>query len=153
MKKGFTLIELLAVIIVLGIVALIAVPSILKIINGAQIDANSQTVAGLVTSAKHYYELYPEFIPTYEDTQTGIVKNSITKLLGAKIIDSIQDGTCGYFYVTYPNAKDQTNYKVNVGYIVVEGSTYTTYCSDISDTANCVAGTKNVGATNPCASY
>ena len=39
MKKGFTLIELLAVIIILAIVALIATPIILNVINDARVSA------------------------------------------------------------------------------------------------------------------
>ena len=48
MKKGFTLIELLAVIVILAIIALIATPIILGIINDAKDSANERSV-----------ELYP----------------------------------------------------------------------------------------------
>ena len=43
MKKGFTLIELLAVIVILAIIALIATPIILGIINDARDEANQRT--------------------------------------------------------------------------------------------------------------
>ena len=43
-KKGFTLIELLAVIVILAIIALIATPIILGIINDAKEDAAQQSV-------------------------------------------------------------------------------------------------------------
>ena len=159
MKKGFTLIELLAVIVIIGIVALISVPSVVKMINDAQEDSDSQTVVGLVTSAKHYYELYPTLIPAYYDSSTiNAQKNSITKLLGAKVISSIQNGTCGYFYVTFPykgedNRVDEDNYKVDVGYIVINGDKYSVYCSNMNDSKNCQAGTFAVGTTSPCADY
>ena len=39
MKKGFTLIELLAVIIILAIIALIATPIILNVVEDARISA------------------------------------------------------------------------------------------------------------------
>lgn len=43
MKKGFTLIELLAVIVILAIIALIATPIILGIINDARDSARERT--------------------------------------------------------------------------------------------------------------
>ena len=43
-KKGFTLIELLAVIVILAIIALIATPIILGIINDAREKANERSV-------------------------------------------------------------------------------------------------------------
>ena len=44
MKKGFTLIELLAVIVILAIIALIATPIILGIINDAREKSNERSV-------------------------------------------------------------------------------------------------------------
>ena len=44
MKKGFTLIELLAVIVILAIIALIATPIILGIINDAKEDSNKRSI-------------------------------------------------------------------------------------------------------------
>ena len=44
MKRGFTLIELLAVIVILAIIALIATPIILGIINDAKEDSNKRSV-------------------------------------------------------------------------------------------------------------
>ena len=44
MKKGFTLIELLAVIVILAIIALIAAPIILGIINDAKEDSEKRSI-------------------------------------------------------------------------------------------------------------
>ncbi len=55
MKKGFTLIELLAVIIILAIVALIATPIILDVIDEAQESANLSQVYLLVDGAEQLY--------------------------------------------------------------------------------------------------
>ena len=49
MKKGFTLIELLAVILILGIIALIAIPQVTNVIGNASKGAAE-------TSAKHYVD-------------------------------------------------------------------------------------------------
>ena len=44
MNKGFTLVELLAVIVILAIIALIATPIVLNVINDAQKGADARSV-------------------------------------------------------------------------------------------------------------
>jgi len=55
MKKAFTLIELLAVIIILAVVALVATPIILDVIEDARNSANKETVHGLIKAGEYYY--------------------------------------------------------------------------------------------------
>ena len=55
MKKGFTLIELLAVIVVLAIVALIATPIILNVIEESKESANLRSVEGYANAVKNKY--------------------------------------------------------------------------------------------------
>ena len=57
-KKGFTLIELLGVIIVLAIIALIAVPTILGVIDKAKKGALKDSAYGLIEAANLYYAQY-----------------------------------------------------------------------------------------------
>ena len=55
MKRGFTLIELLAVIVILAIIALIATPIILGIINDARDEAKERTAELVVSSVELAY--------------------------------------------------------------------------------------------------
>ena len=55
MKKGFTLIELLAVIIILGVVALISTSIVLNVINDVKKSAYSSSARMIIASAKDYY--------------------------------------------------------------------------------------------------
>ena len=53
-KKGFTLIELLAVIVILAVIALIATPVILGIIEKSRKGAFEQSINGIIRSAEVY---------------------------------------------------------------------------------------------------
>ena len=54
MKKGFTLIELLAVIIILAIVALIATPIILNVVDDARESAARSEASMIVSGVNNY---------------------------------------------------------------------------------------------------
>ncbi len=100
MKKGFTLIELLAVIIILAIVALIATPIILNVIEEARISAGRSEASMIYTGINNYcatedmkYQLdnsYNKICTTSMNTDT--VSQMVN--LGNAIITSISyDGT------------------------------------------------------------
>ena len=57
-KKGFTLIELLAVIVVLAIIALIATPIVMNVIEKAQVGANERSVEGYMKAYEAAYYQY-----------------------------------------------------------------------------------------------
>jgi type IV pilus assembly protein PilA len=59
-QKGFTLIELLAVIVILGIIAAIAVPSISNLIQKSRIDGVKNDALQVLNSAKLYHSQSPE---------------------------------------------------------------------------------------------
>lgn len=55
-KKGFTLIELLAVIIIIGIIAVITVPSVISYTKSANETSYNILIKNIVTASKTYYE-------------------------------------------------------------------------------------------------
>ena len=56
-SKGFTLIELLAVILILGIIALIAIPTVNNILKGSRTGAWKSTASQMTKAAENYYQL------------------------------------------------------------------------------------------------
>ena len=55
MKKAFTLIELLAIIIILAVIALIATPIVLNVIEKSKLESNRNSVYGLIDTGRLYY--------------------------------------------------------------------------------------------------
>lgn len=81
-KKGFTLIELLAVIVILAIIALIATPIILNMINDAKKSAAKDSAYGYIDAVEKYITLAsmgkdintaydPKNLPVNYDNATG----------------------------------------------------------------------------------
>ena len=91
MKKGFTLIELLSVIVIMAIIALIATPIVINLIEVARAGAKE-------TSAKNYIEAVEQKIVSYhlangEFMQNGVyntIQSTIKK--GSSIYDISIDG-------------------------------------------------------------
>lgn len=65
MKKGFTLIELLGTVTILGVLALILFPILLKHINNAKKSINESNELLIIDAAKDYVE---DHINDYEKT-------------------------------------------------------------------------------------
>ena len=55
MKKGFTLIELLAVIVILSVIAVIATPIILGVVETTKKAALKESANALIEEAGYYY--------------------------------------------------------------------------------------------------
>ncbi len=139
-KKGFTLIELLAVIIILGIILLIAIPNVLKIINQSRLDAFEREKNLLITATRNFVVKYPELV-----TWTGSTAEVyLLDLQNAKLVDNpLPDPRGGNFDNSKPGgtkvilSKDATTNTI----------IYTVYVPDDTDTTPLLAD--NSGANAP----
>lgn len=86
-KKGFTLIELLAVIVVLGVVLILAMPSILDSINASRNASYKVLMGNIKTAAETYYQEceYGDLSnkAKYGNYACAINNNIITTTIGA----------------------------------------------------------------------
>ena len=98
-KKGFTLIELLAVIVILAIIALIATPIVMNVIDKAQDGANARSVEGYMKAveAAYYqeYALNPATAPSTADAMAKAeFKGATVECTDVKIENSKFSATC-----------------------------------------------------------
>lgn len=94
MKKGFTLIELLAVIVILAIVALIATPIVLDVIDDAKKSA-AQSEANMIVSGINNYcaaaEMKAQLGTGTDECAAGTLSNvsNMVNLGNASVVGSV----------------------------------------------------------------
>ncbi|MEG2321980.1 MAG: prepilin-type N-terminal cleavage/methylation domain-containing protein, partial [Bacilli bacterium] len=96
MKKnsGFTLIELLAVIIILAVIALIATPVVLNVVNKAKVSAIVNSAYGVADTAKlKYIESLLDDTPTTNGSVTTLPVSGEKPNAGNWKIDTTTTGT------------------------------------------------------------
>ena len=81
-KKGFTLIELLAVIVILAILVMVAVPQVTKYLNASRNSAFIDNARSAVSAVRN------EYIITGGSGNAFYNKDQINELLEKKLIDS-----------------------------------------------------------------
>ena len=105
-EKGFTLIELLAVIIILGILMIIAIPSVTTYINNARKSAYIDTAKQLISSTRTFVN--EGKVPMYDTEATYYIPTSCLKIEnGNEAKTPYGEFTKAYVIVSY----EGTNYK------------------------------------------
>ena len=100
MKKGFTLVELLAIIVILGIIALIAYPVVNRQVELAQNAAYERTVASIEEAARRYGVNNNLGYSTVEQTLSLSTLVSAGELKQKDLVDPRTDATlsgCVYY--------------------------------------------------------
>lgn len=99
MKKGFTLIELLGVIVILGILAVIAIPVVDNSINKNKENLYQTQLKQIIKGAEDYYATHLSELPKNEDDNKTIT------------IKQLQDS--GYLSLDIKNPKTNDNFSPN----------------------------------------
>ena len=86
-KKGFTLIEILAVIVILGVLAVLVVPSLIGIINDSKERAYELQIKTIETAAKDYITEHGLTINELENVG-GTYTMSLQELIGLGYLES-----------------------------------------------------------------
>ena len=84
MRKGFTLVELLSVIVILGIVSLIAFPTLTGIINKSRLNKLKNSAYGLIEASDLYYAQYGSNNIRFDITGSSVTSKDTDKLLSFK---------------------------------------------------------------------
>ena len=118
MKKGFTLIELLAVIIILAIIALIATPIILNVIEDARVSAGRSEASMIYSGINNYCAT--SAMGNQLNGKTDICADGVTT---TEISQMVNLGNAIVTEIAYSNGR--------VTNLVVESNTHTfTLCGD-----------------------
>lgn len=109
MKKGFTLIELLVTIVVIGLVAMIAFPTVGNIITSMKERSFVESRKGLIRAARLYMEANQDLLPYNKGDITEVAISTLVSEKYIKEVKSPVDGSaCGGYVLVRRN--DQTAY-------------------------------------------
>ena len=120
MKKGFTLIELLAVIIILAIVALIATPIVLDVVNDAK-DSAAKSEASMIVSGVNNY-CAASAMKEQLNGATDICKDGVTEEEVKTMVDL---GNAKVNSITFDGKVTSLEVESNGRTVKYNGSTYT----------------------------
>ncbi len=114
MKRGFTLIELLAVIVVLGLIAVVITPVITDTLNDSREDAYQKQVDNLIKAANTWSIKNPDKLPSKDNkiflsldtlTEDGIVEDD--EIINPKTRKKME----GCISISYSSTYNQYEYK------------------------------------------
>ena len=121
MKKGFTLVEVVAVIIILAVIGLIALPAINSSIEESRKKSYDSQVEIIIESSKRWSRYNNDLLPN----DNSVYKLTLTELINGKYVSNIEDGKL-------KNPKDPKSYMNGCVYISFN-ETYNQYIYEYKD--------------------
>ncbi|MEG0995103.1 MAG: type II secretion system protein [Bacilli bacterium] len=115
-KKGFTLIELMAVITILGILLLIAVPSVSKYLTQSQESAYHDLEKTIENASKNYLIDNQDLIPLPNETKKVELANLINGNYLYEIKDPQNDGKFCSGYASIKRIDNGSSMNFNLKY-------------------------------------
>ena len=100
-KRGFTMIELLAVLVILGIIMVIAVPSVVGYLQDSKQKYYEQLEDSVMTAGKEYFSDHRSLLPRENGQIYSVdIADLVTDGYTSDVLDSDGNGTCtGEVYV------------------------------------------------------
>jgi type IV pilus assembly protein PilA len=158
-RNGFTLVELLAVIVVLGIILVIAIPNVLGIIDNARKDSFAATAKMMASQAKTVAATHAAYLPSansrgklipwteldLENTSKDVDNGSYDTTNSYVVVVKDSTGAMRYF-VTLKGSARSVDLKEDSN-IVVDAETTVTLASAITGTMNDFAGDTSLDIT------
>ncbi len=87
-EKGFTLMEIVIVIVILGILALLAIPRLLGFTEQAELATDKEYAAVVARAGELYWASHNKALPNVSGGAIATVDDDVETLIDAQLIDS-----------------------------------------------------------------